>query len=511
MNWWKNVGLWTLGFMSLSLTAQADNDSTDAATVKIAWESQVRSFDPRGAVDANSQYLEDLIHCSLISFDRAGNIQPQLAANKPKWIEPTTLHLKLRKNIKFSDGKPVTAADVKATYQSLIDSRDFARRLAFKDVKSITTPKPNELEFHLQKPDATFVSNLVVGILPKDVIAANKGPLKQSPGCGPFQIAGTDVNELTLEPNPHYSLGPKPKVNKVLIKIVKSEKTRFAKLRAGEIDIAQNNINRELVDDVQRKYPGLEVMAEPALKTTYLGFNMKDPITGNPAVRQAIAHAIHRPSIIKLLLGGLATPASSLLPPSSPYFNDKIDNPAYDVAKANAILDKADLPKKGRYRFKISYKTTIDATRINIARAVASQLKKIGIDVVVEPMEWGRFKQDVESGRVQMWGLTWVGFKDPDILRYAFASESIPPNGGNRGHYQNKKLDQLLAKGRTTLNEEKRKDIYFQAQKIIANELPYIFLWHEQNFAIVNQRLKGFQLYADGRLSSLARVAYESK
>jgi ABC-type transport system substrate-binding protein len=178
-----------------------------------------------------------------------------------------------------------------------------------------------------------------------------------------------------------------------------------------------------------------------------------------------------------------------------------------DIEKAKKILDGAGFPQKDKYRFKISYKTTTDSTRINIARAIASQLKKIGIKVIIEPMEWGRFKQDVENGRVQMWSLSWIGFKDPDIFRYAFASESFPPNGGNRGRYHNKALDKLVGKGILTQAFSERKKIYDQVQQIINDELPYIFLWHEKNFAVVQKSIQGFELYQDGRLFSLIKTS----
>ena len=105
--------------------------------------------------------------------------------------------------------------------------------------------------------------------------------------------------------------------------------------------------------------------------------------------------------------------------------SSKISKVPNTIKEGQSTLDQAGFPKKGKYRFTISYKTTTDSTRIQIARAIASQLKKIGIRVKVETMEWGRFKQDVAAGRVQMWGLTWIGYKDPDIYRYAFASESF--------------------------------------------------------------------------------------
>ncbi|RYZ66309.1 MAG: hypothetical protein EOP09_12875, partial [Proteobacteria bacterium] len=214
-----------------------------------------------------------------------------------------------------------------------------------------------------------------------------------------------------------------------------------------------------------------------------------------------------RKEIIDVILNGMAVPASTILPPGSAYFNESLPNNSYDPKAAQEVLDKAGFPKKGDFRFEVSLKTTTDVTRISVAKAIASQLKRVGIKVLVEPMEWGRFKLDIDQGRVQLWTLTWVGFKDPDIYRYAFATENFPPNGANRGWYTNPALDKLLELGREKNDFSDRKKIYDQIQEIVARDKPYIFLWHEENFAVVTRALMDFELYADGRYSAL-RASY---
>jgi len=228
---------------------------------------------------------------------------------------------------------------------------------------------------------------------------------------------------------------------------------------------------------------------------------MKDPMLAKKEVREAISLAINRDNIIKFALQGIATPANSMLLENDPFYDKSLPKVGFDLAKANQLLDQAGL--KAKPRLKLSLKTTTNTTRVIIAKAIAADLKKVGIDVTVEAVEWGRFKSDVEAGRVQMWTLNWIGFKDPDILRFAFATESFPPNGGNRGWYSNKELDALLAAGREETNESKRKEIYLKAQKLVGAEFPYAFLWHEDIFAVVRKQVSGFELYADGSYHSL--------
>lgn len=490
--------------------------------ITLAWGNPPRSIDPRYGTDADSIYLENLIHCSLVDFDKDGKTIGDLAA-KWNWVDPTTLEVTLKEGAKFSNGTPVTAADVKATYDYFLRTdlgdRKAPRAGAFTMIGSVEkaapasgapAPKTGEkLIFKLKQADATFITNLVVGILPSALANGEMvDDYKKLVGCGPFKLTGREVNDLTLERNPSYGLGPLAKTDRVVIKIVRDEETRLAKLEKGEVDLVQNLINRDKLKNLAKTAPALDVSKRMGLNTTYLGFNMRNNYLKNAKVRKAIGLAVNRDAIIRFALNGLATPASTLLLPQDPFFNNTLPKSSFDTAKAAALLDEAGfkVPAKGQPRFKLNYKTTNDATRVTVAKAIAGQLKKVGIEVTVEPLEWGRFKADVEANHVEMWSLSWIGFKDPDIYRFAFATESFPPAGGNRGWYSNPELDKLLAAGRLETDFAKRKKIYADVQMMVADEMPYVFLWHEEIFAVHNRKLAGFELFADGRYASLKKA-----
>ena len=200
--------------------------------------------------------------------------------------------------------------------------------------------------------------------------------------------------KLVLEKRRHSS-----KINTDnVIKIVKDATTRFAKLQAGEVDLVQNGITLEKVKNIN-SYKNLTVAHQAALKTTYLGFNFRDPILSNRKVREAISLAIDRNSIIKYIFHDYAIPSFSMLPPSSAFFHKEIKAINLNHKKANQLLDEAGYKrvKAGRYRMTLSYKTTNDKTRLAIAKVIASDLKKIGIQLKVQNLEWGRFKSDIES------------------------------------------------------------------------------------------------------------------
>lgn len=496
----------SLVFASATLAATAGN-------ISIAWEAEPRTVDPRYAVDANSQYLEDLLNCSLIDFDKDGRTVPDLAKSWV-WTSPTTLAVEINTTGKFSDGSPVTPEDVAATYMFFKKdgmANPSPRKGAFAKMKSATAVGTNKVVFELTEPDSVFVTNLGIGVLPAKIAVKDLQTDKDKfPTCGPYTLKAIDASSVELVANPAYSLGSPSKVESVTIKIVKDENTRFAKISAGEVDIVQNLVNRDKLTELGKK-PSLQVIKRPGLTTTYLGFNMKDPLVGRPEVRQAIAYAIDKAKIIKYVLAGMAVPADTMLPAADPFHSKTLKAPGYDPQKAKELLDKAgfkDPDGDGKAsRFALTYKTTTDLTRVAIAKAIASELKKVGIDVTVETLEWGRFKADVDAGKVQMWSLSWVGFKDPDIYRFAFATESFPPNGGNRGWYSNPELDKLLTQGRTETDTAKRVAIYEQVQSLVDKDQPYCFLWHDEIFAVVNKRVTGFELFADGRMSSLVNAS----
>lgn len=498
-----------MGCSALSCSG-SEHSRNPKDTIVVGWESEVRSFDPRFSVETNAQYIENLLHCSLIAFSPNGSPVADLADGLPRWLSPTELEVEIKRHGRFSNDTPVTAVDVKATYESFFREASLSPRAdAFSKLASIELDAPHTLRFVLKEPDASFISNLVVGIIPEKQA---KGPrladAGEVVGCGAFRVQKAEVTNLQLEANPLYSLGNTPKTPKLVFKVIKDQKTLFDKLKKGDVDLVQNGLSFELLQDIGRKHPYLVLAKKPALKTTYLGFNFKDPIAKNLAVRQAIAHAINRDEIIQYVLGGMATPAVSLLSPQDEYLKHGLANPEFDLDTANRLLDDAGFSvRKGEvYRFALNYQTTSDITRINIARAIGVQLKKIGIRLNVVTSNWRRFKDIVDRGEMQVWGLSWIGFKDPDIYRYAFATVNAPPHGANRGRFSNERLDALLEKGRTTTEPMQRKAIYAQVEDIVSKELPYIFLWHEDNFVVHHKDVKNFEIYADGRMSSLTEA-----
>jgi peptide/nickel transport system substrate-binding protein len=224
-------------------------------------------------------------------------------------------------------------------------------------------------------------------------------------------------------------------------------------------------------------------------------------------VRQAIACAIDRPTLIKALWRGEARIANTLLPAGhwAAASDAELPKYSYDVARAVALLDAAGLkPDAHGVRLRFTLKTSTDETTRLVAQAMQQQMRAAGIELEIRSAEFGTFYSDITRGAFQMYMLRWIGSnEDPDFLRYAFASSSFPPKGGNRGRYSNPQVDSLLAQANAETDEAARRRDYVRVQQILARDLPSIPLWYPNNAVVHSTRLVGVKLDPGGTFDFL--------
>jgi len=245
---------------------------------------------------------------------------------------------------------------------------------------------------------------------------------------------------------------------------------------------------------------GLAAVQEPGTTMAYLAFNFEDPILAKREVRQALAYATDRATIIKHLLRGQARPAQSLLPPNHWAFDGDVQKYDFDPGLAERMLDAAGYPRgTDGVRLRLTLKTSTDEfTRLTSA-AIADEWKRVGVNLELRPLEFATFYTDITRGSFQMYTLRWVGANtDPDIFEYVFGSKRMPPVGANRGHYRNAELDLLLDRARVEMDQAKRKEILARVQEIVAADEPYINLWYVDNVCVHRDRLEGITLSPGG-------------
>lgn len=494
--------------------------TTPSDTLVIGFDAKPKSSDPRLiGTDANSQYLEELRFLGLVGFDVTGSPKMVLAEK----IEPhgkLEWKVKLRKGVKFANGREITAEDVVATYQFIIQGAPSfppsPRKGAYARVKEVKKIGPHEVQFILNGPDAPFVTNLVIGILPKEALAAGPDQLTgKGYESGPFVLEKAADDAWVLAKNANYSAavvgGKVPSLNKVTFRIITDNNTRYAALVKGDLDLVQNSLDADKVMEIQRSHKDkFNVATRTSTSTTFLGFNFKQPLFQKPQVRLALAKAINRDEILQYTLQGLGEKAAGMFPAGLPFHEKSLAPIEYDPAGAMKLLDEAGLKdpdgKGPQPRARFTIKVPTNKERIAVAKAIAGQLKRVGLDVSIESLEFGTFTKQLSDGIVAAWIAPWTGYKDPDHLNFVFHTKQAPPLGANRGHYSNPKVDALFDKGREEMEMPKRLPHYSEAQKLLAADFPYVYLWFKSANVVMAKNVKGYTLYADGRYVSLSEV-----
>jgi len=472
-------------------------------TLVVVIETAMSTDDPRYSIPVYDAKLNKLVHAGLTVVD-TDTVEPTLAlAESVQRVDDLTWDVTVRADAKFSDGLPVRAEDVAQTYGELLAPKsDSLFHKGFDErFSSVEVRGPRVARFHLKTPLATFVSDIDYSI-----ISYHHGrPEKDhTVGAGPYALRELTSEHALLDANQYYVIGQKPKTPHVEIKFVRDGAARLLMIVGGSADVLQNAVRYDLIAEVQGR-PRVKIAAGPSVFLTYLMMNNEDPILRDVRVRKAIALAIDRPAVIAARFSGYARLATGLLPTTHWAYNPDVVHYDHDLARANALLDEAGY--RGRPRMKLVYKTSSDAFRVSVAHVLAAQLADVGIDVEVRAFEFATFFSDVKKGVYQLASMQTAEITEPDFYFTYFNSSWIPnaknPDGYNRWRYINPEVDRLTAAGRRELDVAKRKQIYGEVQRIVADDVPIIALWHEDNVVLTNTDVTGYTITPNARLIGL--------
>lgn len=457
------------------------------------------TLDPRLATDAASARIIRLLYQRLVEFDEHAMPVPGIA----RWETPTPTQYRFTLQSprpRFSDGTPLTAADVVATYASVLDEHTgSAHRISLENVATVRALGEDVVEFSLHRPDPLFPGRLAIGILPRALLQAGHPFNRRPVGSGPFEIVSWPADgELRLRRRADgvalaFILVPDPTV-------------RVLKVLRGEIDMIQNDLPPELVSWLRGREE-VRVSAGAGTSFAYLGFNLRDPLTSRPELRRAVAHAIDRPALVRYVLGDTARLAGGILPPEH-WAGLGDDGIAYDPEEARRLL--APL-REGAEGLRIVYKTSTDPVRVRLATAIQRQLAEVGIDVDLRSYDWGTFYGDIKAGNFQMYSLSWVGVKLPEIFRYAFHSSALPPQGANRGFFVDAVADGLIERAESAAAPSQQIEPLHALQRRLLAELPYVPLWYEDHVFVAREDIHGYRIAPDGNYDSLAQVERRAK
>jgi peptide/nickel transport system substrate-binding protein len=462
----------------------------DPRTVVFLVESSPANLDPRVGTDGQSEHIDELMFDGLVARDTSFHFTPALARSWDQ-PDPKTLIFHLRHDVRFHDGRTMTARDVVWTIDSMRTGKVISPKAAtYAAVDAIEAKDAYTVIFHLKHPDNFLLTNLstgAMGIVPE---GSGREFWRHPVGTGPFRFVSQQIDqEVVVERNP-LSWSGVPKLERVRFAIVPDLITEALELQKGSADVEVNSLPMDALT-VLEKRPDLKVVDANGTQIQYLAFNTRDSLLKDARVRQAISCAIDRRLLIKTLMDGHAQAAQSMLPVSHWAYSGNGPRYDYDPARSQQLLDEAGYPAgPGGTRFHLTMKTSsADDVRL-LGAVLQQQLARVGIALELRSYEFATFYSDVTRGAFQLYSLRWIGGNEqPDIFSYAFSTARFSPKGANRGHYSNARLDTLLDEAAASSDVEQRKIDYAEAQEILARDLPAINLWYRDTIVVHNKRL----------------------
>ncbi|OGW55461.1 MAG: peptide-binding protein [Nitrospirae bacterium RBG_13_43_8] len=464
---------------------------------------------PMLAGDSASHSVAGLIFNGLVKYDTDLSVIGDLAESWDISPDGLVITFHLRKGVKWTDGVEFTADDVMFGYQTIINEKTpTAYQEDYRQVKKAEVPDKYTFRATYEKPFApalTSWGNLV--IIPKhllegkDITKTNFG--RKPVGLGPYKLSKwTSGQELLLESNKDYFEGM-PYIDRYVYRIIPDPATMFLELQAGGIDMmGLTPIQYTKQTDTDFFRNNFQKFRYPTFAYTHMAFNLKHPFFKDKRVRQAIAYAIDKNEIVDVVLFGLGSTATGPYVPNTWPYNPDVKKYEYDPEKAKQLLkeagwtdtDRDGVLDKNGIPFKFTIRTNMgNNLRKNTATIIQWRLEKIGIKVEIEALEWSTFVNEfIDKRRFEAVILGWSIGLDPDQYDIWHSSKTKEKEF-NFVSYNNLEVDELLEKGRRTFDIKERKKIYFRIQEILADELPYIFLYVPDATPVVHARFKGIK------------------
>ena len=466
-------------------------------TLVFATSIDVPSLEPHlEAADAWHR-RKALIYENLTWVDNDVVVKPALAES---WeIKDDTVYtFKLRQGVKFHNGKEMDAEDVKDSLERVLDEKvGSAGRGDLIMIKSIEVLDKYTIRITLKEPTGPFLAALAGrynAVIPKDSAPDGNALRRTAIGTGPFMVQEfVPAQRLVLVKNPNYWDKGKPYLDKLIIQVVPDEQTALAGLRAGTVDMVgiEDAKNFLMVKDDKN----LVATRTPAIKIDTLELPADVKPVDNIKVRQAILLALDKPAIMQAGVMGLGQVIGGM-PPAMKYWAlppEQLPNQKRDVAKAKQLLAEAGYPNG----FNLKLRTIVGyATMAANAPVIAANLKDVGINVSIETVDLGVWIEDWRGLREPVTLNAWGGFTDPDLLYYRHFH--TPPLGMDFRRWKNAKADELLDKGRSTVDPAKRKPYYDELQKLMAEDPIMIPLYSADLLNVMQPYVKGYVQHPSG-------------
>lgn len=473
-------------------------------TLRIGTNQDQIGLDPQTSNATASSRIYENIYSTLVKFNEKLEVSPDLAESYTA-DSPTQYTFKLRKGVKFHNGRELKATDVKYTFDRIRDPATASPRVSqFAPLDSIETPDEYTVVFKLKNAYAPFVTILASrdtgSIIAKEVVEANGGKIdKADAGSGPFKLKEWVPNTRTvLEKNPDYYLKGQPYLDSLIYMPIPDDTARSTALRTGAVDIIEYAPPKDI--KTLRADTKITVTGEGNNNVRFLAFNTKVKPFDNVKVRQAIAWAVDRGPVVDAAVDGAGTELTA--GPFLPSFWAGLQQPIYkkDVAKAKQLLTEAGFPNG----FTAKLKNTPTYSFLgNAGIVVQEQLKVVGINFEIVSLEWSVFLKDYLGKDFEAAVSGYSAFADPHTV---FDGTYVTGRQNNFMSYSNAKFDELVTQGAATSDQAARAKIYQQAQQILVDDSPMVFLYAANEYEAMQSYVKGYVHFLNGSHVSFRTV-----
>jgi len=466
-------------------------------------------------------YVSKNIFEGLLKYDPDEvRLKPLLAESYNISEDGLEITIRLRDEIHFSDGVPVTADDAIFTYETIVNPKIDSASLAnyYKDVEKVIKIDEREVKFVMKRPyfkSLEILSFDDTGILPKHIYEFDDPEefnkrISKPVGSGPYVFEKWDVGrQIVLRRNENY-WGRKPKLKKIVYCFVLNDTAAVQALRSGGIDFmrpmpdqyTELSLDKEFTKDIQ-----CLSYWTPFVGYFWMGWNEDRPFFKDRRVRLAMTHLVDRESICRHLL---KSPEAKV--PTGPFYiygrqsDANIEPWPYNVQRAKELLDEAGwvdsdgdgIRDKDGVPFRFRYMIGSDVIlHQQISKLLKDSAAKVGIEVIVEPYEWSVFNQRLLDREFDAVNLAWHGVVEEDPFQIWHSSQ-IGNRGSNYVGFRNAEADAIIEEARRTLDEAKRNKLYHRLHRIIHEEQPYTFVYTRPEQRFLNKRFANVRIHRLG-------------
>ena len=479
----KLIYLSILVLLVLFACSQKENkketvEKEEKKILTMAQKAEIKTLDPQKATDSVSRSIIKLINQTLVYIDNEGNIVPELAQEITK-VSPKETLIKIKNDIKFSNGETLTIDDVLFSLERAKASPKMSQDLYM--IESFEKVDDRTLKINTLYDAGNLLHKLASG----GVAIINKKAFEKDEnnivGTGMFKLKEWVAGEkLVLERNEFFK-DSKSNIDTLVVKFVPEANSRMIMLETGEIDLARDLLPldfKKISEDT--KFTTVEIETPSNM---FLGFDLRNELLADKRVRQAIAYAINNEDLVKTIFNGNASVATSPVPKITTGHNENSNNYPQNIEKAKQLLAEAGYPNG----FNIELFVSEDNQRIDMAVIIQDNLKKIGINAEIKTFQWAAYVSTIENPNIikPLFIMSWnISNDDPDEVLYPLYHSSQIDAHTNVVFYKNEKFDNLISEARETTDKEKRMKLYEEAQDIIQEDLPhYTLVYPKQNFA----------------------------